>query len=115
MSNRGARLVEAMRIRGMQKQHALAYTLGVNESTVTRWKSDGPMSLESAIALCGVLNISLDWFLAGHGSMDRHTTSSEAGAERNDPLQSAFDKAAAIMSAQSKSLLIAFIDSMVPP
>ena len=72
MSTRGERLIEAMRVRGMQKQHALAFALGVNESTVTRWKHDGPMSLESAIALCQVLDVSLDWFLVGTGAIDRH-------------------------------------------
>jgi transcriptional regulator with XRE-family HTH domain len=115
MSNRGARLVEAMKIRGLQKQHALAYALGVNESTVTRWKNDGPMSLESAVALCGALDISLDWFLAGYGSMDRQRASPGAGAESDDPLWASFHKAAAAMSAQSKALLIAFIDSMMQP
>jgi transcriptional regulator with XRE-family HTH domain len=97
----------------MQKQHALAYLLGVNESTVTRWKNDGPMSLESAIALCGALNISLDWFLTDHGSMDRPLASPIAAAEVEDPLWASFNRAAAAMSAQSKSLLIAFIDSIL--
>ena len=72
MPDRGARLIEAMKIRGMHKQHALAHTLGVNESTVTRWKNNGPMSLDRAIALCDLLDISLDWFLVGYGPMERH-------------------------------------------
>jgi transcriptional regulator with XRE-family HTH domain len=102
-----------MKIRGMQKQYALAFTLGVNESTVTRWKNDGPMSLESAIALCQTLDMSLDWFLVGYGSMDQHTTRADAAAE-DDELWSSFNKAAATMTTQSKTLLIAFFDSILP-
>jgi hypothetical protein len=112
MSTRGARLIEAMKISGMQKQYALAYTLGVNESTVTRWKNDGPMSLDHAIALCHALDMSLDWFLVGYGSMDQHTTRPDAAED--EQLWSSFKKVGATMTAQSKSLLIAFIDSMLP-
>jgi transcriptional regulator with XRE-family HTH domain len=113
MSNRGARLIEAMKIRGMQKQHALAYTLGVNESTVTRWKNDGPMSLESAVALCQALDISLDWFLLGYGTMDRSSTSVDTVVEADDQLASSIRKARTTMTAQSMSLLIALINSML--
>jgi len=113
MPTRGERLIEAMKKRGMQKQYALAYTLGVHESTVTRWKNDGPMSLDSAIALCQTLDMSLDWFLVGHGSMDQHTTRADAVAE-DERLWSSFKKVGVTMSAQSKSLLIAFIDSILP-
>jgi len=100
-----------MRARGMQKQYALAYALGVNESTITRWKNDGPMSLENAIALCQALDISLDWFLVGSGSMDRQATRADAAAE-DERLWSSFKKVGATMTAQSKSLLIAFMDSI---
>lgn len=113
MSTRGARLIEAMQIRGMQKQYALAYSLGVNESTVTRWKNDGPMSLDSAIALCRALDVSLDWFLVGNGSMDQHITRPDAPAE-DERLWSSFKKVGATMTSQSKSLLVAFMDSLVP-
>jgi transcriptional regulator with XRE-family HTH domain len=102
-----------MKIRGMQKQYALAFTLGVNESTVTRWKNDGPMSLESAMALCQTLDMSLDWFLVGYGSMDQHTRADAAAAE-DDELWSSFHKVAATMTTQSRTLLIAFIDSILP-
>jgi transcriptional regulator with XRE-family HTH domain len=111
MSTRGERLVEAMRIRGMHKQHALAYALGVNESTVTRWKNDGPMSLESAIALCQALDISLDWFLVGNGIMDRQTRRTDASTE-DERLWSSFRKVGSTMTTQSKSLLLAFINSI---
>jgi plasmid maintenance system antidote protein VapI len=113
MSTRGARLIEAMKARGMQKQYALAYTLGVNESSVTRWKNDGPMSLESAIALCQALDMSRDCFLVGSGTMDQHTTKPVAAAE-DDELWSSFKKVGATMTGRSKALLTAFIDSILP-
>lgn len=113
MATRGQRLVEAMNKRGMRKQHALAYAVGVNESTVTRWKHDGPMSLENAIALCAALDISLDWFLLGSGAMDRPSARLRERAE-DERLWASFRRIGATMSAQSKSLLIAFIDSVAP-
>ena len=120
MSTRGMRLVEAMKIRGMQKQHALAYALGVNESTVTRWKNNGCMSLESAIALCNVLDISLDWFLIGNGSMDRRkitnsyaTMANTSDAKSDESLLYALYKFDSVMPEPSKALLIAFINSML--
>ena len=100
-----------MRIRGMHKQHALAYALDVNESTVTRWKNDGPMSLESAIALCQALDISLDWFLIGNGMMDRQTRRADTSTE-DERLWSSFKKVGDTMTTQSKSLLLAFINSI---
>ncbi|HTV38857.1 MAG TPA: helix-turn-helix transcriptional regulator [Xanthobacteraceae bacterium] len=113
MSTRGKRLVEAMNKRGMKKQHALAYAVGVNESAVTRWKRDGPMSLENAMALCQTLDISLDWFLTGAGTMDRRTSPSKLD-EDDSRLRSSFGRLCETMSARSKSLLIEFMDSMVP-
>ncbi|MHB8883535.1 MAG: helix-turn-helix domain-containing protein [Methylovirgula sp.] len=120
MSNRGARLIEAMRLRGMQKQHALAHTLGVNESTVTRWKNNGPMSLDRAIALCDLLDISLDWFLAGYGSMERHIKNdlhdhADMTAEEIDgELFCALKRLEKTMSRPSKVLLIAFLNATLP-
>lgn len=112
MSTRGKRLVEAMNKRGMQKQHALAYAVGVNESAVTRWKRDGPMSLENAIALCQTLDISLDWFLIGDGTMDRRAPSELT--ERDERLWSSVLRLCEIMPARSKSLLIEFVNSVLP-
>ena len=51
---------------------ALAFDLDVHQSTITRWKEDGPMSLSSACRLCEVLDISLDWLILGRGFMDQH-------------------------------------------
>lgn len=120
MSNRGARLIEAMKIRGMQKQHALAHTLGVNESTVTRWKNNGPMSLDRAIALCDLLDISLDWFLAGYGAMERHIKSNLddhgdiTSDEMDEELFSVLKRLEKTMSRTSKTLLIAFLNATLP-
>jgi transcriptional regulator with XRE-family HTH domain len=98
----------------MQKQHALAFALGVNESTVTRWKHDGPMSLESAIALCQVLDISLDWFLVGSGTVDRHPERSGFAVE-DGRLWSSFKRIGAAMTPRSKALLLAFMESVAQP
>jgi transcriptional regulator with XRE-family HTH domain len=72
MSTRGARIKQALEARGVRKQHALASALKVHESAITRWKENGRMSLDSAIALCRELDVSADWLLLGLGSMDQH-------------------------------------------
>jgi transcriptional regulator with XRE-family HTH domain len=72
MTGRGARLRDAMAAQGFRKQHAFAVLLQVNESTVTRWLADGPMSLESAIQICRSLDLSLDWLVLGRGAMRAH-------------------------------------------
>jgi transcriptional regulator with XRE-family HTH domain len=113
ISTRGERLIEAMNERGMKKQHALAHAVGVNQSAVTRWKGDGPMSLENAIALCKILDISLDWFLTGAGTMDRRLPPSEL-TEDDRRLRSSFERLCTAMPAHTKSLLIALIDSIAP-
>jgi transcriptional regulator with XRE-family HTH domain len=113
MSNRGERMKEAMQARGLTKQHALAHALGVNESTITRWKNDGPMSVDSAVLLCKELDISLDWFLSGTGAMDTHKSGAgKAGAATNE-LPSSFQRIEERMSDHSKLLLIAFLNSIV--
>jgi transcriptional regulator with XRE-family HTH domain len=103
-----------MRVRGLHKQHALAFALGVNESTVTRWKRDGPMSLESAIALSQFLDISLDWFLVGSGAIDRHPDRSVVALE-DERLWSSLKQIGAAMTPRSRALLLAFMESMAQP
>ncbi|MCP9626856.1 helix-turn-helix domain-containing protein [Rhodopseudomonas palustris] len=112
MSSRGDRMVQAMRLRGMTKQHALAFTIGVNESTVTRWKNDGPMSVEHAVMLCTALDISLDWFLTGAGPIDAPRPQVAAPCSESGFLAS-MRQADTALSEQSKILLAAFIQSMV--
>jgi transcriptional regulator with XRE-family HTH domain len=69
-STRGDRLAEAMALRGWRKHAALAKALGVNGSTVWRWRNNGPLSLDHAVAVCDILDVSLDWLLLGRGSLD---------------------------------------------
>jgi plasmid maintenance system antidote protein VapI len=110
MASRGQRLVEAMRSRGYAKQHALAYALGVNESTITRWKNDGPMTLENAVMLCRQLDISIDWFLNGAGSLDRLTASLPA----ETPLALTIRGTEWVMTDRAQAMLVAFIDEILP-
>jgi transcriptional regulator with XRE-family HTH domain len=114
MSNRGERMMKAMQARGLTKQHALAHALGVNESTITRWKNDGPMAVDSAVLLCKELDISLDWFLNGTGAMDAHKSAAAQAGPSESRLLASFRRVEAAMSDRSKLLLIAFVDSIVP-
>jgi plasmid maintenance system antidote protein VapI len=72
---RGDRLKQAADARGFRKQLALAASIGVHESAITRWKDGGAITLPNALRLCSVLDISLDWLLLGRGSMDSHRVS----------------------------------------
>jgi transcriptional regulator with XRE-family HTH domain len=105
-------MVEAMKLRGMTKQHALASALGVNESTITRWKANAAMSVNSVVLLCKELDISLDWFLNGTGSMDAHKPNAEIISIAQNKLLSHLQRFEATLTDHSKSLLIAFIDSL---
>lgn len=113
MASRGIRLVEAMQSRGYAKQHALAYALGVNESTITRWKNDGPMTLENAVTLCRQLDISIDWFLNGTGSRDAQNGSA-ADASAETALASSIRRAETAMTDRARATLVAFIDEILP-
>ncbi len=65
MENWGERLQRAIEQQQINKSYALAYELGVAESTVSRWKQSGPISTKNAIQLCDALDVSMDWLLAG--------------------------------------------------
>ena len=69
-TGRGERVAAAMAMRGWRKDAAVAKSLGVNASTVYRWRTTGEFSLEHAIAFCEHFNLSLDWLLLGRGSAD---------------------------------------------
>jgi transcriptional regulator with XRE-family HTH domain len=114
MQTRGERIVEAMKLRGMRKQHALASALGVNESTITRWKANGPMSVNSAVLLCRELDISLDWFLSGTGSINSHKPNARMPGITQEKLLAHFQRFEATLTDHSRSLLIAFMDSLLP-
>lgn len=111
MAGRGQRLVEAMQSRGYAKQHALAYALGVNESTITRWKNDGPLTLDNAVMLCRQLDMSLDWFLTGTGSLDGHRGPAPVA---ETPLARTVRRAERVMTDRAQAMLVAFIDEVLP-
>ena len=69
---RGARIAQALKLRGVRKQQALASELNVHESAITRWKGGEAMSLENAVAFCAALDISADWLLLGRGTIEAH-------------------------------------------
>jgi transcriptional regulator with XRE-family HTH domain len=107
-------MVEAMQMRGMTKQHALAFAVGVNESTITRWKKNGPMSIDHVVRLCQTLDISLDWFLNGTGEIDAPKSRPENATADESSLLSCVRRAEAAMTEQSKALLVSFLDSILP-
>jgi plasmid maintenance system antidote protein VapI len=113
MASRGQRLVEAMQSRGYAKQHALAYALGVNESTITRWKNNGPLTLDNALMLCRQLDMSIDWFLTGAGSLDAHRRNNPA-TRPETPLALTIRRAETIMTDRAQAMLVAFIDEVLP-
>jgi len=81
MESRGDRLSRAIKGRGISKMMALALDLDVHESAISRWRKDGPMSLEHAARLSEVLDISLDWLVLGRGEMDAHAVERLASEE----------------------------------
>jgi len=110
MSTRGMRIKEALNARRIRKQHALARALNVHESAITRWKEDGNMSLQNAIALCEELDISADWLLLGRGAMDQHRTQFAAIQSRNYEL---FQGVYGLLKPDSQALLTSFIKSVM--
>jgi len=74
MASRGERLSEAIKGRGITKMLSLALDLRVHESAISRWRRDGAMTLDNAVRLSEVLDVSLDWLILGRGDMDRHKT-----------------------------------------
>lgn len=62
---RGARLSAAMFLDGRTYNCQLSYELGVTESSLSRWRSGGPMSVSMAIAIAQKLGVSIDWLILG--------------------------------------------------
>jgi transcriptional regulator with XRE-family HTH domain len=69
---RAKRLQSAMNRRGLTKLSAMAATMGVTESAVSRWRHGGKMTVDNVTVLCDVLDISMDWLLLGRGHMEQH-------------------------------------------
>lgn len=72
MASRGERLSQAIKGRGITKMLPLAADLRVHESAISRWRNDGSMTLDNAVRLSEVLDVSLDWLILGRGDMDHH-------------------------------------------
>ena len=66
------RLDHALKLRRVYKLHALAFELGVDESAVSRWRRSRSISLDNAVNLCRVLDVSLDWLVTGRGHILAH-------------------------------------------
>lgn len=66
------RLDHALKVRRVHKLHALAVELGVDESAVSRWRRSRSISLDNAVNLCRVLDVSLDWLVTGRGHILAH-------------------------------------------
>lgn len=62
---RGDRISNAMRDQGYYYNCQLCYDLDVSESTLSRWRSGLPLSLNHAVSLAEALHISLDYLLLG--------------------------------------------------
>lgn len=75
---RGARLVAAMEARQISKLSVLAAELRVSESAVSRWRNNGPMTVENVKGVCRALDISADWYLLARGHMDLHRNREDA-------------------------------------
>lgn len=65
MEGWGNRLQQAISRQNIHKSYALAFEMGVAESTVSRWKQSGPISLQHAVKLCEILDVSMDWMFTG--------------------------------------------------
>jgi transcriptional regulator with XRE-family HTH domain len=112
MSTRGDRIKQALQARRIRKQHALASALKVHESAITRWKEDGNLSLENAIALCQELDVSADWLLLGLGHMDQHKSNAISTASNISPPTDALSELQSLLTQQSMTTLLSFIKSI---
>jgi len=110
---RGVRIEEAFVAREIRKQHALANALKVHESAITRWKQDGRISLENAIALCLELDVSADWLLLGRGDMDQHKTGNDRNHSRAASPVDASSELGGLLTPRSAATLLSFIKSIM--
>ncbi|HEY1926292.1 MAG TPA: helix-turn-helix domain-containing protein [Caulobacteraceae bacterium] len=78
---RGARLSAAMFRDGRVYNCQLCYDLGVTESSLSRWRSGGPMSVAMTMALAQKLGISIDWLILGREPDDDDPTAPAPGLE----------------------------------
>jgi len=67
---RGKRLSAAMTAKGWTFNCQVAYDLQVTESSLSRWRSGGPMSVANAVALAQHLGTSVHWLVLGKDWVD---------------------------------------------
>jgi len=67
-TERGARLRQAMAVRGHRKMMALAVELGISSAALSKWTQGHSMSVEHACRLSQLLDVSLDWLLMGRNA-----------------------------------------------
>jgi transcriptional regulator with XRE-family HTH domain len=85
----GGRLEHAIKARDIRKLYALAVLIGVDESSISRWRSGRPISTANLIKLCSALDISIDWLVTGYGRMS--LLHSNCGDDRCIMIQEADD------------------------
>ncbi len=68
----GKRIEYALQYSRVKKLSALALELGVDDSAISRWRTNGNISIKNAGNLCSALDISLDWVVLGRGSIHQH-------------------------------------------
>lgn len=101
---RGDRLGAAMKARDIPKLSVLAAALGVSESAVSRWRRNGPMTVENVEAICRYLEISADWLLFGRGAM-------HAPGDSRVALDDAWRRALARLPSAARAGLLQFLES----
>lgn len=111
MTTRGQRLRAALQARDVTKQQFLAARLGIHESSLTRWMQDGPMALDSAMALATELDLSLDWLLLGRGSMDAPPYPGQAN--RMNAYAVGSSPSGTLLSASEIATLIQTVEQMI--
>jgi len=84
---------------------ALAADLGVDESAISRWRRGDAMALTSAVRLCEVLDISIDWLLLGRGGPERHKDCASEAEQRLIDLIHTLPPAAAVTFAEICQLM----------
>lgn len=75
------RLEWAMKVRRIGKMYTLATAMDVDESAISRWRHNKPISTANLVKLCTVLKISADWLLSGEGDMNRQLQAAETNWE----------------------------------
>jgi transcriptional regulator with XRE-family HTH domain len=60
-------LERILQVLGVKTQREAAKKLGITESSISQWKHDGTISIESLLKIAELTNASLNWLLTGKG------------------------------------------------